>query len=53
MVFPEDADLAVFVAEGPAVEEEGGFGGEGYGDCYYGGEGEGAVAEASRFWSAS
>ena len=32
MVFPEDADLAVRVAERKAVQEEAEFGGEGDGD---------------------
>jgi len=32
VVFPEDADLAVSVAEREAVEEEAEFGGEGDGD---------------------
>ncbi len=32
VVFPQNADLAVFISESPAVEEEAQFGGEGDSD---------------------
>lgn len=38
MVFPENTDLAVGVAQGVAVKEEAEFGHEGDGDAYYGSE---------------
>ena len=50
MVFPEDADLGVFVPEAPAVEEEAEFHGTCYTDCDCGWEMEIFCAEGVAHW---